>query len=122
MKNLKVIVAAVAMVLSTGCASQSSVYVDRSTPEQRDVRATGAAAVEAARSNSSQNVNIEASRGVSVQSSSGGRYSAGTQYQRNQPSNSYSGYATDRISSEFDWRMKQKINTKVRGLMNDLFD
>jgi hypothetical protein len=125
MSKLKIIVAAVAVSLSTACASHPSVYEDRSTSAQRDIRATGAAAVEAAKSNTSQNADIKASRGVSytVYDSEGRRdYAAEARLRRDRLNGTYSGYAAERFSQEFDWRMKHKINTKIRNRMQELFD
>jgi hypothetical protein len=56
---MKALFAVSAIVLATGCATQPSTYTDTSTPDQRNIQATGAAATEAARSNSSQNANIK---------------------------------------------------------------
>jgi len=57
---MKTLFAVSAIILATGCATQPSTYTDKSTPDQRNIEATGAAATEAARSNSSQNANIKA--------------------------------------------------------------
>lgn len=42
---------------TTGCAYQPSTYIDKSTITQKNIEATGQAAVEAAKSNTSHNVN-----------------------------------------------------------------
>lgn len=56
---LKQSIITIALLLSVGCASQPSTYTDKSTPERRDIQATGAAATEAARSNSSTNADLK---------------------------------------------------------------
>lgn len=55
---------AFALLLTVGCASQPSTYTDKSTPDQRNIEATGAAATEAARSNRSQNTDINVDSNV----------------------------------------------------------
>lgn len=125
MKVLKMTVAAVAVALSTGCAVQPSTYEDRSTPGERNIRATGAAAVEAAKSNRSTNANIESNGGVgfTVYDANGNRdRSAEAALRRQRLNDSYSDYTRRRLSNEFDWRMKRKINNKVRRFMDNLFD
>lgn len=62
-KTLVLMVATFAIV---GCTSQPSTYADKSTPNQRDIEATGAAATEAARSNSSQNSDIKIESNVTT--------------------------------------------------------
>lgn len=73
---MKQIIAIIALASTVGCASQPSTYTDKSTPDRRDIEATGAAATEAARSNSSQNVDVNSNvplvRGTSVSYNGGG--------------------------------------------------
>ena len=152
MKFLDQSVLIVILVSAIGCASQPSSYVDKSTPEQRNIEATGAAAVEAARSNSSTNVNIESNvplvSGVKVSSNQSGTYYSQLpsiccayhpdgsrnhqreheiyvekQYakQQRERGNTYGGYATQRASSQFDWRLKQKIDKEIDRFMEKIF-
>ena len=69
---IKKISIAFALLLTVGCSTQPSTYTDKSTPDQRNIEATGAAATEAARSNSSRNTdtninsNVPLVRGMQV--------------------------------------------------------
>ena len=57
--KIKAVFAITAFIITTGCASQPSTYKDTSTPEQRNIEATGQAATEAARSNTSNNADAK---------------------------------------------------------------
>jgi hypothetical protein len=123
-----------------GCATQPSTYVDMSTADQRDVRATGAAAVAAAHSNTSKNVNV-------LETGSGNiRTSNGTIVKGNEnPNLPYTIYkadgtrdhraelkaAADRnnrrssgsyFSREFSYELDRKIRKQVDRTIDDIFN
>lgn len=64
--NEKTLILMVAMLPIVGCTSQPSTYADKSTPNQRGIEATGAAATEAAQSNSSRNSDIKVESNVTT--------------------------------------------------------
>jgi len=141
---------AIAMLLTIGCSTQPSTYVDNSTADQRDIQATGAAATAAAHSNNSKNVDIEVNsnvplvRGTNVSSLNYQELpgvccaynSDGTrnyereheiyiqkQYGRIQRDrrNTYSGYASQRAKQNFKNKMERKIDEKINHFLNKLF-
>lgn len=127
-----------------GCASQPSTYTDTSTPAQRNVEATGAAATEAARSNRSTNGDVEM-RGVSVSQinlSGLPKYDSRTGrriiYDQNgnrdhraelqniyrtdhQGRQGYLGYTASTFKREADYELKRKINKKIDRIVDKIF-
>lgn len=140
---MKYLLAIFALSSMIGCASQPSTYEDRSTPEQRDIKATGQAATEAARHNNSSHVGSYNARtttqhqltGLDQYDISNGRYviygqdgkrdhraelrllQADKQYKKP----GYGDYASDRMSNEFDYRLKRKIDAEVERFMDKIF-
>lgn len=119
---------ALCLLLSVGCASQPSVYEDKSTANQRNITATGAAAVEAAKSNNSSNVNVKAEvkpNGYIVYDSNGQRdhraelmlLQKSKQYK--QPS--YSNFAATEFKREFNRRANRSIDAEIDRLMDKIF-
>jgi hypothetical protein len=116
--------------LCAGCATQPSTYEDTSTKEQRNIKATGSAATEAARSNTSRHSQIDQ---YDLQN---GRYvvigpdgkrdhraelrllQQNAQYRKP----GYGEYASDRFSQEFDYRLKRSIDSKVDEWIKKIFD
>jgi len=131
------------LALTIGCASpyQNASYTDKSTPEQRDIEASGAAAVEAARSNRSTNGNIQTNVQPAVKLSANDQYDIDngryvvyhngkrdhraelrllqqkSQYQRK----GYGSYANDRFKRQFDYKMKRKIDEEVQRVIDKIF-
>jgi hypothetical protein len=143
---LKQSIITIALLLSVGCASQPSTYTDKSTPERRDIQATGAAATEAARSNRSTNADI---RGVHLSSVNDSNtdyrqlpgvccayYPDGSRnYQREhdlyvqkqygriqrERGNTYSGYASQQWKRGFDRKVERKIDLEVNRVLDKVF-
>lgn len=144
---LKQSIITIALLLSVGCASQPSTYTDRSTPERRDVQATGSAATEAARSNRSTNADIRGVHLSSVSNSNNTDYSqlpgiccayypdGSRNYQREhdlyvqkqysriqrERGSTYSGYATQQWKRGFDRKMERKIDLEVNRVLDKVF-
>ena len=139
---MKYLFAVLALSTCVGCASQPSTYEDRSTPEQRDIKATGQAATEAARSNTSRNGNIQT--GVPIKLShidqydiQNGRYVViGPDGKRDHRAelrmmqqnmhnrNGRQGigtYTQNRMSREWDHRIKRKIDDEIDRFMEKIF-
>jgi hypothetical protein len=131
-------------LLSTmiGCASQPSTYEDTSTPEQRNIKATGQAATEAARSNSSRHGDIKTTSTAPIKLSSNAKYDLEngryvvlrpdgsrdhraelrllqerSQYNRS----GYGSYTRDRWKRQFDYKMKRKIDEEVQRVIDKIF-
>ena len=141
---MKYLVAILALSSMIGCASQPSTYEDRSTPEQRDIKATGQAATEAARSNSSKNADIKMD-GLQVSHNSHQQQNVnqhryivyrpdGTRDHRaelrlmqqsmqnnNNGRGNYGTYTQTRAAREFDHRLKRKIDAEVDRFMEKIF-
>ena len=143
---MKQIIAALALLATVGCATQPSTYTDLSTPDQRNIQATGQAATEAARSNRSTNADVEVrgngniSLPMSTQQANDPRYDRqlynadGTRNRaaerayfmqnansRSRQGNTYGDYTAQRARSQFDWRMKRKIDKEIERFMEKLF-
>ena len=138
---MKHLIAALTLLSSVGCASHPSTYTDLSTPDQRNIQATGQAATEAARSNQSINADIEVRGGSNLTTSTGnGQYDRrlynadGTRnraaeralfqsnsYQRSRGNRSYTDYTRQRASSKFDNRMKRAINEELDRFFDKVF-
>ena len=134
---MKVAIAAVLMsVASVGCATTPSTYTDTSTPDQKNIQATGMAAVEAARSNRNvTQVNFVPGQwdGTSVDHlgnpiiyDANGRidHRASIRYQQRrdqykQPS--ISQWAGREFKREADYKMKRKIRAKIDKITDKLF-
>jgi len=128
-----------------GCTTYAnSTYKDTSTADQRQIEATGAAAVEAAKSNTDKNVKVE---GLQVSSNTydtgrmiptANRYIVfgpdGTrdhraelkllseyQKKKNNGRGNYGEYTSTRASREFDHRMKRKIDAEIDRFMEKIF-
>jgi len=142
---MKSLIVAGMLLATVGCASQPSTYTDTSTPAQRNVEATGAAATEAARSNRSTNGDVEM-RGVSVSqinlsglpkydSRTGRRIIYDQNGNRDHRAelqniyrtdhrgrqNSYVGYTVDTFKREADYELKRKISKKIDRLVDKIF-
>lgn len=144
---MKKILIATALLAMVGCASpyKNASYTDKSTPDERNIEATGAAAVEAARANRSTNVS---STGRNVKTEQPIVYTPLDQYdmsngrrvvykpngerdhraelrllqlEKQHQKPGYGDYASDRMSDEFDYRMKRKIDAEVQRFMDKLF-
>jgi hypothetical protein len=141
---MKYLLAVLALSSMIGCASQPSTYEDNSTPDKRDIKATGQAATEAARSNSSRNGNIQTTTHTPIKVShidtydmQNGRYVVygpngkrdhraelrllrDRQNSRNGRGH-YGEYTSNQMSREFDHRMKRKIDKEVQRFMDKIF-
>jgi hypothetical protein len=141
---MKYLLAIFALSSMIGCASQPSTYEDKSTPDQRDIKATGQAATEAARSNSSRNGNIQTTTHTPIKVShidnydmQNGRYVVygpdgkrdhraelrllrDRQNSRNGRGN-YGEYTSNVAGREFDHRMKRKIDKEIERFMDKIF-
>jgi hypothetical protein len=128
--------------LCVGCATQPSTYEDTSTKDQRNIKATGSAATEAAKSNTSRHSQTEsATTGLKLShieqyDLQNGRYvvigpdgkrdhraelrllQQNAQYRKP----GYGEYASDRFSREFDYRLKRSIDRKVDEWIKKVFD
>jgi len=140
---MKYLVAILALSSMIGCASQPSTYEDRSTPDQRDIKATGQAATEAARSNSSKNADVEirgtqVSHNAHVDSHPNDEYTFivyrpdGTRDHRaelrlrqqamnNRFSEGIGTYTKNTASREWDRRMRRKISAEIDRVMDKIF-
>ena len=127
---MKYLVAILALSSMIGCASQPSTYEDKSTPDQRDIKATGQAATEAARSNKSNNADIKVqgtTTGDFVVYRNGKRDHRAELRLMQQSMHNRNGrlsvgeYAGNRISREFDHRIKRKIDAEVDRVMDKIF-
>ena len=139
---MKYLIAILALSSMIGCASQPSTYEDKSTPEQRDIKATGQAATEAARSNTSRNGNIQT--GVPIKLSHIDQYDIQTgryvvigpngkrdhraelrMMQTNMHNrNGRQGvgtYTRNQMSREWDHRIKRKIDDEIQRFMDKVF-
>lgn len=134
---MKKMIAVAIMILSTSaCAVQPSTYEDNSTPDQRNIKATGAAATEAARSNRSTNADVRNAtvshvtvpvnpHGYIVYDSNGNRdhraelrlLQEKSQYKRP----TYTEYYKQRVSQEFRYNATRKIDKSVDRLMDKIF-
>lgn len=112
------------------CASQPSTYEDRSTPEQRDVTATGMAAVEAARSNKSTNADIKVegtTTGDFVVYRNGKRDHRAELKLMQQSMHNRNGrqsvreYTNNRWEREWDHRVKRKIDAEMDRFLEKIF-
>ena len=148
MKNFAFILMLLPMV---GCSTYAnSTYKDNSTADRRDIEATGAAAVEAAKSNTDKNADIDI-RGLQVshnthhqnmgnpniQMPTAGRYvvfgpdgkrdhRAELRLLQNSMHNrngrqGFGEYTGNRMSREFDHRMKRKIDAEIDRFMDKIF-
>ena len=133
---MKYLIAILAMSTCVGCASQPSTYEDRSTPEQRDVSATGMAAVEAARSNRSTNADIKIEGSANVQGTTTGDivvyrngkrdHRAELRMMQQQMHNrngrqSVGEYTENRFDREWDHRVKRKIDAEMDRFLDKIF-
>ena len=130
------------LMLSTcvGCASQPSTYEDRSTSDQRDIKATGQAATEAARSNKSNNADIKVqgtnTSNVKVQGTTTGDivvyrngkrdHRAELRMMQRQMHNrngrqSVGEYTENRFDREWDHRIKRKIDAEMDRFLDKIF-
>lgn len=132
-------------LLSTmiGCASQPSTYEDKSTPEQRDITATGQAATEAARSNRSTNTNVQANAGRQIELTDIDRYDLANgryviykdgkrdhraelrmmqqQSQQNGRRSRYGEWASDNFRRKYDYQLKRKIDKEIDRIIDKIF-
>lgn len=144
MKQLLFILMMLPMI---GCTTYAnSTYKDNSTADRRDIEATGAAAVEAAKSNTDKNVKVEGlqvsqldPRHSSVQMNTGGKHRYvvfGPNGERDHRAElrlmqqsmhnrngrqSFGEYTSNRASREFDHRMKRKIDAEIDRFMDKIF-
>lgn len=130
-----------------GCTTYSnSTYKDNSTADRRDIEATGAAAVEAAKSNTDKNADIDI-KGLQVSHNThhqadvtmatSGRYvvfgpdgkrdhRAELKLLQNSMHNrngrqGFGEYTKNRADREFDHRLKRKIDAEVDRFMDKIF-
>ena len=133
------------LILSTcvGCASQPSTYVDWSTPDQRDIKATGQAATEAARSNSSKNADVKV-QGTQISQNTHAVSHPNDEYtfivyrpdgsrdhraelrlrqqaMNNRFSEGIGTYTKNQTSREWDRRMRRKISAEIDRVMDKIF-
>lgn len=143
---MKQLIAICSIVLVTGCATQPSTYVDRSTPDKRDIEATGRAAVEAAKSNTSNNVDVEGvqvghthtpgvwdgktvdSRGMPIVFDQFGnkdiRASLRAIYERDDHNYQRGGYirwATEDFKRQADYKIKRNIRKRITKITDKIF-
>ena len=136
--KIQSLVLALSIVITTGCVTQPSTYEDRSTAEQRDIHATGAAAVEAARSNRSHNhlqpVTEEVIEYTIIEQPNGDfmivdqngkrdhRAEMRILQQRWQHKRDGLGdYARRSFNNQFKYRAQRSIDKKIRKLMDKWF-
>jgi hypothetical protein len=132
-----------------GCTTYAnSTYKDNSTADQRQIEATGAAAVEAAKSNTDKNADIDI-KGLQVSHNTHhqadvtmpparGRYVVfgpdgkrdhraelrllgDYQRKKNNGRGNYGEYTKNRVDREFDHRLKRKIDAEVDRFMDKIF-
>jgi len=128
-----------------GCTTYAnSTYKDTSTADQRQIEATGAAAVEAAKSNTDKNVKVEGLQVSSNTYHTGNMIPTGNRYvvfgpdgkrdhraelkllsdyqkKKNNGRGNYGEYTSTRASREFDHRLKRKIDAEVDRFMDKIF-
>ena len=140
MKQFLFVLALLPMV---GCTTYAnSTYTDKSTKDTRHIEATGAAAVQAAKSNTSQNADVRV-EGMKISHNShqeqiptSGRYVVFgpdgkrdhraelrllQQQKQYKPYGNYGDYTSQQAKRQFDHRMKRKIDDKVQRLMEKIF-
>jgi len=122
------------MLTTVGCASQPSNYSDTSTHEQRNVQATGRAATEAAKSNTSTNADVRQDvkvtqpvnpHGFIVYDANGKRdhraelrlLQQKSQYRKP----GYGSYYLTNTKREFDYEMRRKMDKSIDRLMDKIF-
>lgn len=129
------------VVISAGCSTQPATYSDKSSATERDIEATGAAAIKAAKSSTS-NYDLSLTPKGNVRSPQKGEagttignyvvYKNGVRDHRAElrlmqqsmqyRKPGYGDYAADRWGREFDYRVKRTIDKKIDGWLEDLFD
>lgn len=136
---MKKLLIAIALLSTVGCASQPSTYTDKSTPDQRNIEATGRAATEAARSNTSRNASVTTPVHMSSNDRydlENGRYVVYKNGKRDHRSElkllqksmhnrngrqSLGDYTSNRMSREWDHRIRRKVDAEVNRLMEKIF-
>ena len=142
MSALKLLARALAPVIGcllSACVTQPSSYVDQSSAGQRDIEATGAAAVEAAKSNKSDlsvtQQSMQQARHDLARGTTTGNYVVYRNGERDHRAElrlmqdamqykkpGYGSYASEKWKREFDYRMKRRIDEKIEGWIDDIFD